>query len=109
MTPNLLPLAAVGLLLASIPANAKDHFLTIGGGYSPTGNQVSLERNVIFFRKFLAEKLPNDAPHDLYFADGTSPNPDLNYQLEDQEVPLANSLMAVLFLHDPPLYQFIFP
>ncbi|HCQ39674.1 MAG TPA: hypothetical protein DIV39_11010, partial [Verrucomicrobiales bacterium] len=49
-----LALAAIGNL------SARDHVLTIGGGYSPSGNQVSLERNVIFFEKLRAEKLGGD-------------------------------------------------
>ncbi len=31
--------------LAGSAVRGEDHFLTIGGGYSPTGNQVSLEKN----------------------------------------------------------------
>ena len=50
----LLTLATIGDL------SARDHVLTIGGGYSPSGNQVSLERNVIFFEKLRAEKLGGD-------------------------------------------------
>ncbi|MEC9056067.1 MAG: hypothetical protein VX633_12205, partial [Verrucomicrobiota bacterium] len=76
---------------------ARDHVLTIGGGYSPAGNQVSLERNVIFFEKLRAEKLAADTPHHLYFADGTSPLPDLQFRREGWEVPRANLLMGGLF------------
>ena len=70
----LLALATIGDL------SARDHVLTIGGGYSPSGNQVSLERNVIFFEKLRAEKLGDDIRHDLYFADGNSPLPDLQFE-----------------------------
>lgn len=75
---------------------ARDHVLTIGGGFSPAGNQVSLERNVIFFEKLRAEKMAGTT-HDLYFADGTSSNADLQFQVEGQDVPRANRLMAGLF------------
>ena len=77
--------------------SARDHVLTIGGGYSPAGNQVSLERNVIFFEKLRAEKLGGDIRHDLYFADGNSPLPDLQFEPEGREVPRANLYMAGLF------------
>ena len=90
-----LTLALLGLLAS--PASAKDHVLTIGGGYSPSGNQVSLERNIVFFRKLLAEQLPAGTPHDLYFADGDSPNPDLQFLPKDAKVPKANLLAAALF------------
>jgi len=86
-----LALAAIGNL------SARDHVLTIGGGYSPSGNQVSLERNVIFFEKLRAEKLGGDIRHDLYFADGNSPLPDLQFEPEGWEVPRANLYMAGLF------------
>ena len=87
----LLTLATIGDL------SARDHVLTIGGGYSPSGNQVSLERNVIFFEKLRAEKLGDDIRHDLYFADGNSPLPDLQFEPEGGEVPRANLYMAGLF------------
>ncbi len=52
--------AAVGLIVIAAglatTARARDYFLTIGGGYEPQGNQVSLERNVAFFSQILAEQ-----------------------------------------------------
>lgn len=95
-------LLAAGVLtagLALIPADCpgRDHVLTIGGGYSPSGNQVSLERNVVFFRKLLDEQLAPGTPHDVLFADGDSPNPDLQFQPADGQVPEANVLAAALF------------
>ena len=47
----------LALLLCLFPAlvRADDHFLTIGGGGSPQNNQVSLERNVVYFRQTLAD------------------------------------------------------
>ena len=91
-------LATLLIAVALSPfAVAKDHILTVGGGYSPAGNQVSLEKNVIFFRKLLAEKLPGGTPHDVYFADGDSPNHDLQFDPEEDTVPRANRLMAALF------------
>lgn len=88
------------MIFAATPittTRAKDHVLTIGGGYSPSGNQISLERNVVFFDKLLAEQLPSDTAHDLYFSDGKSPNPDLQFEPKDVEIPKANLLAAALF------------
>jgi hypothetical protein len=90
-------LAAFQTLVLLDPASGRDYVLTIGGGYSPAGNQVSLERNVIFFRKLLAETYPAGVPHDLLFADGDSPNPDLNYLAPDEKPPKANLYAALLF------------
>src|SRR6059058_3371245 len=43
------------LITASAQGGGTDHFLTIGGGGSPRNNQLSLERNVVFFRRTLAD------------------------------------------------------
>src|SRR3954471_18949066 len=87
-----------GLSLLTAHALAADHFLTIGGGYSPTGNQVSLERNVLFFRQVLAELYPNTPglPHEVFFSDGNSPQRDVQY-LDPAWVPEANQLLARVY------------
>lgn len=61
-------------------ALAADHFLTIGGGYAPEGNQISLERNVEFFATVLAEQRLDNPPHDIYFADGGNRHRDLQFR-----------------------------
>ena len=66
-------------------AFAKDYFLTIGGGYNPTGNQVSLEKNVIFMQSVLAEQRPDHPPHDIFFADGDDAERDVHYRDPDFE------------------------
>jgi hypothetical protein len=99
-----IPLAAALLATALTPlpvshARAADHFLTIGGGYAPSGNQVSLERNVLFFRQVLADLYPKPAGlprHDVFFADGDSPGRDLQYEDPSWQVPEANRLLARL-------------
>ena len=52
----------------SIPAGAKDHLLVIAGGHASANNQISLEKNVLFFRKVAAEKAPG-APALLSMSD----------------------------------------
>ena len=88
-------LATLSLLLA--PAFAEDHFLTIAGGYESTGNQVSLEKNVIFFRHVLDKAGLADAKHDVYFANGAAKNRDLQFEPADADVSRSQELMARLF------------
>lgn len=57
--------------------SAADYFLTIGGGYNPSGNQASLEANVVFFQQVLGEQHHGTRSHDIYFADGDEPAADL--------------------------------
>lgn len=74
-------------------AAADDFFLTIGGGYSPSGNQASLERNVLFYQRVLNEQGLTGKRNDVFFADGRDGRRDL--QVVDREsVPKANRLMA---------------
>jgi len=79
---------------------AVDHVLTIGGGYSPRGNQVSLEKNVLYFQRLLGERAPGGVAHDIYFADGNNPNRDLQYRVDEDDIPPANRMMAELLAKD---------
>jgi hypothetical protein len=63
---------------------SKDYVVTIGGGFSPQGNQASLEANVLFFNQVLQEQSTKDKSrptpelkHQVYFADGFDPKSDL--------------------------------
>lgn len=73
---------------------AKDYFLTIGGGYSPTGNQISLEKNVQMYQRIVAELYPDGAGHDLFFSDGNDPGRDLIFEDPKFQVPLVNDRLA---------------
>ena len=89
-------LAACLLLLAiSVPSQARNFVLTIGGGYSPDGNQVSLEKNVLLFQKVLTD-YPTTERHDIFFADGDEVEKDLQV-IDPTQVPRANRLMAEFF------------
>ncbi len=76
---------AVCLCACSLPtfAAAKDFFLTIGGGPRPDNNQVSLERNVVFQQRVLAERRPDRPTYELYFADGKTEARDLQYRVPE--------------------------
>ncbi len=79
--------------------DAKDYFLTLGGGYDPSGNQISLEKNVVFLQEMLADLYPEPPQHTLFFADGNDPARDLQY-LDKKKVencPPAQKLMSEVF------------
>lgn len=76
---------------------AEDVFLTIGGGYNPAGNQVSLEKNTLLFQRMLAETYPDGVQHDIFFADGDGATRDVQFVDPEFEVPRANELLAELF------------
>ena len=100
MRPNLLLRSSLvsvsACLLLNVQGWAEDHLLTIGGGYSPAGNQASLERNVLFFQRLLEEQGMERLQHDIYFADGDSKGADLQV-MDRASVPKANRLMAEFF------------
>lgn len=83
-------------LLLSKPTLAKDHFLTIGGGYLPSGNQASLERNVLYFQRTLEDRFEMGFEHDIFFADGNDAGKDLQVMDRDS-VPEPNRMMAEFF------------
>jgi hypothetical protein len=78
------------------PASAKDYFLTLGGGYSRSGNQASLEKNVLYSQRVLKEAGVTAAQQGVLFADGADTAADL--QVRDvAAIPQANRLMAEFF------------
>lgn len=93
----------LGLLLAG-PADAADYFLTVGGGYAPWGNQVSLERNVLYFQRMVEDLGLADTPQAVLFADGESVGRDVQYALGDDGLPRANLLLARVFQQTDGLF-----
>src|SRR6476646_5617401 len=67
----------IGWLCTAPALSATDFFLTIGGGYDRSGNQASLEANVVFFQQLLTEEHGGPLRHDVFFADGDDPVADL--------------------------------
>ncbi|HBJ61533.1 MAG TPA: hypothetical protein DDY76_07345, partial [Opitutae bacterium] len=51
--------------------------LILGGGYSPSGNQFSLESNVKYFMRIRPALGLEQSRMSLYFADGNAPDRDL--------------------------------
>ena len=94
---SLLFIGATTLSIASEesePKKGNHNFLTIGGGYSPSGNQVSLEKNVLYLQRFLNDLGLKDAPQSLYFADGKDPGRDLQFMDPKFRMPTINKYMA---------------
>ena len=89
-------LIALVLLFAAPRIRAADHFLTIGGGDSPSYNQVSLEKNVLFYQRLLRDLEGPQIEHDIFFADGLAGSRDVQY-VASSEVPRVNLLLARLF------------
>lgn len=86
---------ATFLCLGSI-VHGDDFFLTIGGGYAPSSNQASLERNVLYFDRVLASRVGPPGGRVVLFADGDDSGLDLQV-IDENSVPKANRLMAEFF------------
>jgi hypothetical protein len=99
--PQLRVVIASLLLLAghAFPVAARDVFLTIGGGYDPSGNQVSIENNAIYVQGVIAETLDGDVVHETYFSDGDDADPDLQFidEGQKQNCPKAARIMSEVF------------
>ncbi len=72
------------------------HFLVWGGGYSASGNQVSLEKNVLYFRRVLGELNLLKSPRHLLFADGRDKGRDLQFMDPAFDIPEINRAFAEL-------------
>ena len=97
-TSRVLLLASGWLACRGQMLSAADYFLTIGGGYNPSGNQASLEANVVFFQQVLDEKHRGTRSHDIFFADGHEPAADLQVLAATKPRPdrPATDLLAAL-------------
>ena len=82
--------------LAPDVASGTDHYLTIGGGYARSGNQASLEKNVLYFQRVLRKQAMESGRHAIFFADGLQSDADLQV-IDRESVPKANRLMAEFF------------
>jgi hypothetical protein len=70
--------------------------LIAGGGYSPSGNQISLESNVKYFRKVMEMLDLRKAETRTLFADGRDKGRDLQYADPAFRIPEANGILAEL-------------
>jgi hypothetical protein len=86
---------AAAVLSATAAARGDDYFLTIGGGATVSNNQMSLERNVLYFQRILAERAVASERHTVLFSDGTDSGRDL-HQRDPNGIPRVNELLAQL-------------
>lgn len=93
---SLAGLFAIAFLLAPHVSDGRDFVLTIGGGYSPEGNQVSLEKNVLLFQDVLGSHSSIISRNDIFFSDGKAAGKDVLVH-DVESVPEANRLMARVF------------
>src|ERR1700679_2627807 len=87
------------LVLAALSAAnvcAADHFLAIGGGDSPSNNQVSLEKNILFFQRLLCDSEGAGIAPDVLFSDGPGGSRDIQF-VPAEDPPRLNLLMSRLF------------
>jgi hypothetical protein len=84
---------------STLTEEEKEHpfnLLVFGGGYSPSGNQVSLESNVKYFRRIRSSIGLGQAAMKTYFADGKSKDRDLQFFDPAFSIPEVNQIMAEL-------------
>lgn len=81
------------------------HVLVLGGGYSASGNQVSLESNIRYFRKIRQNLGLHDANVQTYFADGNDSSRDLQFFDPNYSVPFINQVLAELFGNSKTIYH----
>jgi len=87
------------LLLAALitsTAHGADHYLSFGGGYAPSGNQVSLEKNMRYFTRVLEGLGRSDAPRTTFFADGPDDGRDLVVAYPPDTLPKVNRYLAAI-------------
>ena len=89
----------ISLLALKITSTAaKDFIITIAGGYDPSGNQASLEANVLFFQQIIRDQHQGEQTHQIYFADGFDAAADVQEQ-QDGEVKASPAKEFIASLH----------
>ena len=96
---------ATAIAIGPSTAAARDYILTIGGGYSPSGNQVSLEKNVLFFGRVIESSLAEGYEHTIFFADGDDSRRDVQFIDSESPAPRIYALLARLFDETDHLFE----
>ncbi len=82
---------------AKAPEKLNDlRILIAGGGYSPSGNQISLESNVKYFRRVMGLLGLENAETRTLFADGRDKGRDLQFADPAFRIPETNGILAEL-------------
>lgn len=98
-SPAPAPKPAPPLTYLKLTEEEKKHpynLLVFGGGYSPSGNQVSLESNIKYFRRIRSTIGLGGAAMETYFADGKSKDRDLQFFDPAFRIPEVNQILAEL-------------
>ncbi|GAA4442780.1 hypothetical protein [Bremerella cremea] len=91
---SLLALVTMLLVGNARPVAANDYILTIGGGPHPSGNQISLENNVLYFQRTLGKLGLDNVEHQILFADGNDEIRDIQYMAREKGGEDLKSLLA---------------
>ncbi|HEY7087400.1 MAG TPA: hypothetical protein VH518_04875 [Tepidisphaeraceae bacterium] len=97
------PAWVVLALLWSAAAQAQSHILTFGGGSDPGNTQISLEKNIIYFRQVLADVGMAKTPHEVYFADGGASDHAVQYRIDEDKDQQFIDFLATVFSSDAEL------
>ena len=81
----------------AVPENQNFNILVWGGGYSPTGNQISLESNVKYFQRIKSKIGLERFKTTTLFADGKETSRDIQYRDPNFLVPESNLIIAEMF------------
>ena len=87
--------------------NQKCNILIWGGGYSPSGNQISLESNIRYFERIKEKIGLGGFPVKTLFADGKDPSRDIQFLDPNFTIPESTRVLAeVLGSHRGLLNQY---
>jgi hypothetical protein len=101
----LLATLAATACLPGPSVRAEDYFLTFGGGYAPSGNQVSLEKNFHYVRRVLRDTGHAQSPQYYLFADGSDPGRDVQYRRGPVADEKLSYLLAAVFDKSHDIYN----
>jgi hypothetical protein len=89
-------IVVASLGLASAFGACADHVFVVGGGPTPSNSQISIEKNVVYFRSVLHYLGRSDLDPCVLFASGPDASPDVCFDVSDR-IPPAYALAADLF------------
>ena len=93
-TELLTPITSIGNIE---PGKQNFNLLVLGGGYSPSGNEVSLESNVKYLHRMQQEIGLGKFKLKTLFADGMEKTRDIQYRDPNFTVPESNLILAEIF------------
>lgn len=84
-------------LIGCATTSGDTHLLLMGGGSEPKSNQISLEKNILYFHRVIGRLDLKDAHRDVLFANGDDPaQDDVQYLADASDAPQAMRMIDVL-------------